>query len=78
MGATENLERLGGRGHGTHFGWRAVRTTAGPKSAAKLYVVNCPLSGMQRGIDMPDRAIPETPCGWIVLFTCRVGAYLSQ
>jgi hypothetical protein len=49
-----------------------------PKSSAKLDIMNCAFRGVQRGIDVPNRAILETPRGWIVLFTRCVGAYLSQ
>jgi hypothetical protein len=46
-------------------------------SAARLYVMNSLFRGTQRRIYVPNSAIPESSCVWIVLFAISVGMYLS-
>ncbi len=46
-------------------------------SAAGLYVMNSLFRGTQRRIHVPNSAIPESSCVWIVLFAISVGMYLS-
>jgi pimeloyl-ACP methyl ester carboxylesterase len=44
-------------------------------SAASLYVTNRLLSGMQRGIDVPNGTIAEPSCIGIILFTLLAKCY---
>ena len=46
-------------------------------SAAGLYVMNSVFRGTQRRIYVPNSAIPESSCVWIVFFAISVGMYLS-